>query len=102
MMILVPASYGGCDEWGWNPASETEVVDVGDRVKLRMGRPMLRLHPKLVEGWGDAELARRLKAVGSVGEARRRVGGAAWNGDRRVGARGCSGLARQPDRQAGR
>lgn len=71
MMILVPASYGGCDEWGWNPASKTEVVDVGDGAKLRMGRPMLRLHPKLVEGWGDAELARRLNAVESVGEARR-------------------------------
>jgi CRISPR-associated endonuclease/helicase Cas3 len=71
MTILAPASYGGCDEWGWNPASELEVTDIGDQVKLRMGRPMLRLYPKLVEVWGDPELARRLNGVKSVGEARR-------------------------------
>jgi CRISPR-associated endonuclease/helicase Cas3 len=31
---------------------------------------MLRLHPKLVGGWNDPELAKRLSAVESVGEAR--------------------------------
>ena len=68
--IVVPATYGGCDEWGWNPESEREVTDVGDPVKLRMGRPMLRLYPKLVQGWNDAELAKRLNSVESIGEAR--------------------------------
>jgi CRISPR-associated endonuclease/helicase Cas3 len=70
MTIVVPASYGGCDEWGWNPASELEVIDVADPVKLRMGRPMLRLHPKLVAEWNDPGLARRLAAVASEREAR--------------------------------
>jgi CRISPR-associated endonuclease/helicase Cas3 len=75
MMIVVPASYGGCDEWGWNPASESEVNDVGDAVKLRMGRPMLRLHPKLVEKWNDPELAKRLNAAESVREVRTALNG---------------------------
>ncbi len=75
MTIVVPASYGGCDEWGWNPASESEVNDVGDPVKFRMGRPMLRLHPKLVEKWNDPELAKRLSAVESVGDVRTALNG---------------------------
>jgi CRISPR-associated endonuclease/helicase Cas3 len=75
MTIVVPASYGGCDEWGWNPASESEVNDVGDAVKLRMGRPMLRLHPKLVGKWNDPELAGRLSTVESVREARTALNG---------------------------
>jgi CRISPR-associated endonuclease/helicase Cas3 len=29
-LILVPASYGGCDEWGWNPQSVAPVVDVAE------------------------------------------------------------------------
>jgi CRISPR-associated endonuclease/helicase Cas3 len=27
--IVVPASYGGCDEWGWDPRSDDEVIDRG-------------------------------------------------------------------------
>jgi CRISPR-associated endonuclease/helicase Cas3 len=70
MTVIVPSSYGGCDKWGWNPASTAEVTDIGDPVKLRMNRPILRLHAKLVSGWNDAELARRLATVESVGAAR--------------------------------
>jgi CRISPR-associated endonuclease/helicase Cas3 len=70
MTVVVPGSYGGCDKWGWNPASKTEVTDIGDPVKLRMERPILRLHAKLVSAWNDAELARRLANVESVGAAR--------------------------------
>jgi CRISPR-associated endonuclease/helicase Cas3 len=76
MTVVVPGSYGGCDKWGWNPASATEVTDIGDPVKLRMGRPVLRLHAKLVSAWNDAELARRLANVDSVGAARAALGGA--------------------------
>jgi CRISPR-associated endonuclease/helicase Cas3 len=70
MTIVVPSAFGGCDEWGWNPGSDTEVADVGDQVKLRMGRPMLRLHPALVAHWRDPDLAGRLRAADSVAEAR--------------------------------
>jgi CRISPR-associated endonuclease/helicase Cas3 len=72
--ILVPASRGGCDEWGWNPASRLEVSDIGDQVKLRMRRPILRLHPKLVAGWSDPELAQRLNATESIRELRDELG----------------------------
>jgi CRISPR-associated endonuclease/helicase Cas3 len=68
--IVVPSSYGGCDEWGWDPASVSPVSDVGDSVRLLMGRPILRLHPELVKGWNDPALAQRLRAAGSVPEVR--------------------------------
>jgi len=29
-LIIVPANYGGCDEWGWNPQSTLPVADVAD------------------------------------------------------------------------
>ncbi len=76
MTVVVPGSYGGCDQWGWNPASAAEVTDIGDPVKLRMGRPILRLHAKLVSAWNDAELAGRLANVESVGAARAALDGA--------------------------
>jgi CRISPR-associated endonuclease/helicase Cas3 len=68
--IVVPSSYGGCDEWGWDPASASTVSDIGDQVRLLMGRPILRLHPELVKGWNDPALAQRLRAAGSVREVR--------------------------------
>jgi CRISPR-associated endonuclease/helicase Cas3 len=75
MTVVVPGSYGGCDKWGWDPASMTEVTDIGDQVKLRMDRPILRLHAKLVSAWKDAELARRLVNVESVDSARAALAG---------------------------
>jgi CRISPR-associated endonuclease/helicase Cas3 len=61
MTIIVPSSYGGCDTWGWNPEYKGDVSDVGDAVKLRMGRPMLRLNEKLAAYWKYGELARQLR-----------------------------------------
>jgi CRISPR-associated endonuclease/helicase Cas3 len=61
MTIMVPSSYGGCDTWGWNPESKCDVSDVGDAVKLRMGRPILRLHDTLAAQWNYVELATRLR-----------------------------------------
>lgn len=68
--IVVPSRYGGCDEWGWDPASASLVSDIGDQVRLLMGRPMLRLHPELVKGWNDPVLAQRLGAAVSVQDVR--------------------------------
>ncbi|MGA3042079.1 MAG: type I-U CRISPR-associated helicase/endonuclease Cas3 [Bryobacteraceae bacterium] len=68
--IVVPSSYGGCDEWGWDPASASPVSDIGDQVGVRMGRPILRLHPELVKGWNDPALAQRLRVAGSVQDVR--------------------------------
>src|SRR5262249_59757 len=30
-LIVVPASYGGCDKWGWNPAWTVSVIDIADK-----------------------------------------------------------------------
>ncbi|HEX4137894.1 MAG TPA: type I-U CRISPR-associated helicase/endonuclease Cas3 [Bryobacteraceae bacterium] len=61
MMLVVPADYGGCDEWGWNPESGDAVRDVGDAVKWALGHPILRLDPQLAESWKYAELAEGLR-----------------------------------------
>lgn len=46
--IVVPADYGGCDEYGWHPECSEPVVDVADLVPgrqqvLRIGEPLRRL-----------------------------------------------------------
>jgi CRISPR-associated endonuclease/helicase Cas3 len=61
MTIVVPSEYGGCDHWGWSPESKDDVSDVGDAVKLRMGRPILRLNEKLAAHWAYGELAKQLR-----------------------------------------
>jgi CRISPR-associated endonuclease/helicase Cas3 len=61
MTIVVRSQMGGCDQWGWNPESKCEVSDVGDAVKLRMGRPMLRLHENLASKWKYGKLAADLR-----------------------------------------
>ncbi len=76
MTVVVPGSYGGYDRWGWHPASAVKVMDIGDPVKLRMDRPILRLHANLVSAWNDEELARRLANVKSGGAARAALDGA--------------------------
>lgn len=44
--IVVPASYGGCDEFGWNPEHGAAVCDVADDCSWRAKRrPVLRVHP---------------------------------------------------------
>jgi len=43
-VVVVPSSYGGCDELGWHPASTAPVLDIGDAVAFSAGRrPVLRL-----------------------------------------------------------
>lgn len=47
-VLIVPASYGGCDRWGWNPASQTDVADLAEQATLRQrGRLALRLAPEV-------------------------------------------------------
>ncbi|HUA87640.1 MAG TPA: type I-U CRISPR-associated helicase/endonuclease Cas3, partial [Bryobacteraceae bacterium] len=42
--VIVPSAYGGCDAFGWNPASVAPVTDIGDAVAFDAGRrPVLRL-----------------------------------------------------------
>ncbi|MDG4766832.1 type I-U CRISPR-associated helicase/endonuclease Cas3 [Solwaraspora sp. WMMD406] len=44
--IVMPVEYGGCDRFGWHPASREPVVDVADLAKRR-GRPLLRIGTQL-------------------------------------------------------
>lgn len=47
--IIVPASYGGADRFGWKPDSTEPVPDVAEAVALRYrGRPVIRLHPSIL------------------------------------------------------
>ncbi len=70
MTVVVPAEYGGCDEWGWNPAYQQTVADIGDTVKLAMGRPILRLNASLARDAGYEDLARQLRGIDGVADAR--------------------------------
>jgi CRISPR-associated endonuclease/helicase Cas3 len=72
-VIVVPASRGGCDRWGWAPESKDLVRDLGREANLRQrGRDILRLtraSPELaltaeneaafataMEDWSDQDL----------------------------------------------
>jgi CRISPR-associated endonuclease/helicase Cas3 len=49
-LIVVPADYGGCDEWGWSPKSIKRVTDVADAAlwPYRGRRFAVRVTPELV------------------------------------------------------
>jgi CRISPR-associated endonuclease/helicase Cas3 len=49
-LIVVPADYGGCDQWGWNPRSSETVIDVADEAArpYRARRFAVRVTPALV------------------------------------------------------
>lgn len=88
--IVVPSRSGGCDEWGWNPNSKDEVVDLGAEANylqrlngaLRVTRATLAnaLHREGRGAETDAvwdEIRRALPEEGEdggVGEARTLVG----------------------------
>jgi len=51
-VIVVPASFGGCDSFGWNPSSGAVVTDLGDRGGEGR-RSIRRLYPE-GPGWSGA------------------------------------------------
>jgi CRISPR-associated endonuclease/helicase Cas3 len=67
-VIVVPVGFGGCDEFGWNPASRAPVMDVAD-LAMRRSRPILRLGSPLraaiewVDGWQEAKLTRLVELL---------------------------------------
>lgn len=50
--VIVPAEYGGCDAWGWNPHSKTSATDVFDAAQQAESRQTLRFVPALLKIWG--------------------------------------------------
>jgi CRISPR-associated endonuclease/helicase Cas3 len=49
-LIIVPADYGGCDEWGWNPETEQPVYDVAEAAAwpYRAHRFVVRVTAELI------------------------------------------------------
>jgi CRISPR-associated endonuclease/helicase Cas3 len=43
-VVVVPASYGGCDRFGWHPGSHEQVEDIGDKANNLMADMGLRRH----------------------------------------------------------
>lgn len=55
-VLVVHASAGGVDDFGWNPESEAPARDLADVALSRQrARPTLRLHTALVPSWLDPE-----------------------------------------------
>src|SRR5262249_30124743 len=62
--IVVPSSYGGCDEFGWDPLNVANVEDVADVCSWRAKkRPVLRvhrtaqIHETAIAAWSGTRLA---------------------------------------------
>ena len=92
--IVVPAEYGGCDQFGWNPLRTGAVDDIADRCLAELvasypndafRRPKLRvrLHPALLPQPDEATQA-RLGAMLSAAVAAERSEGDAWPAIRRL------------------
>jgi CRISPR-associated endonuclease/helicase Cas3 len=67
--IVVPAIYGGADEWGWHPGCNNAVTDVADLVSLQRGRPTLRFAAGGLNGVPD-EVVSSLRSAESDDELR--------------------------------
>jgi CRISPR-associated endonuclease/helicase Cas3 len=53
-LLVVPAAWGGCDRYGWNPASTTPVTDLADLVGGgRRGPAAVRVGPTLARAIGS-------------------------------------------------
>lgn len=58
--VVIPASYGRCDPFGWAPESTEPVVDLAAEARSAARRsPVLRLHPATISA-GDGEAVRTL------------------------------------------
>jgi CRISPR-associated endonuclease/helicase Cas3 len=66
--LVVPASYGGCDAFGWAPEIEQAVSDLGDQVQAKRRRAIIRMHAALVAVWGlsDEALTRETQTLASM------------------------------------
>ena len=58
--LLLPAVYGGCDDFGWAPESRARVADLADRAAepYRKRTFAVRLHPDLLTGPPDGGVQR--------------------------------------------
>lgn len=99
-MVVAPCSWGGMDQWGWNPQSETEVEDIGNRYSKWVRLPGAAPEDDLKELLAQSNITRIEKPVGVpykagilVREANARVKQFAINLDDHLAA--CKTVARQ-------
>jgi CRISPR-associated endonuclease/helicase Cas3 len=67
-LIVVPADYGGCDEWGWSPKSSEPVIDVAERAAwpYRARRFAVRVTPALItQGFRNERVGERPSTLAS-------------------------------------
>ncbi len=93
--IIVPATYGGADEFGWNPESTGQVRDVAEpclaqliasypQDAFRRPKLRLRLHPSLLPD-ADEQTRNRLRTmVGTATAAARAEGQDPWPAVKRL------------------
>jgi CRISPR-associated endonuclease/helicase Cas3 len=56
--LVLPATYGGCDRYGWHPDRSEPVTDIADFCSLERGqRHIVRLAPGLTSWLGERETA---------------------------------------------
>ncbi|WP_204031352.1 CRISPR-associated endonuclease Cas3'' [Sinosporangium siamense] len=88
--LVVPTGYGGCDEYGWNPAETQPALDVGDLCGGNGRRAVsVRMGPTLVAAFNQhgPDLAEAVaQAVERVDE---------WRRADQVDAEACSALIKQ-------
>ncbi|MFO1423663.1 MAG: type I-U CRISPR-associated helicase/endonuclease Cas3 [Candidatus Competibacteraceae bacterium] len=63
--LVLPATYGGCDDYGWHPDSRESVADIADFCSLQRGgwAHVVRLVPGLTDWLGERETAVRETVV---------------------------------------
>ncbi|MGH8587762.1 MAG: type I-G CRISPR-associated helicase/endonuclease Cas3g [Gammaproteobacteria bacterium] len=69
--LIVPASYGGMDAFGWLPQSGNPVPDIGDTAAhTQRGVALVRIHPSLIPQWfsGDDASVHVTHAVQTLNE----------------------------------
>jgi len=50
--VMLPASTGGCDSWGWAPGRRDAVSDLWEMARWKSGKTgILRIHPDCMAGW---------------------------------------------------
>ncbi|ACY49676.1 type I-G CRISPR-associated helicase/endonuclease Cas3g [Rhodothermus marinus] len=57
-ILVVPTSYGGCDEFGWDPEAKSEPVDLAEEAAYEEEQ-VLRLHPALLRQWLEDEVVQQ-------------------------------------------
>ena len=69
-VIVVPAKYGGCDQFGWDPKYKSPVEDIADFCSLERQREhIVRLVPELIKSWLTQNKKQITEAVSEILQA---------------------------------